>query len=83
MVLLHRSGIRNGFQVRKIREWKKQGVNVLVSTHNVKYVQQTERLVQEANAMAPVGGVFHLAVVCLANSIIEFHKRTVGRFLFL
>ena len=39
------------------------GVKVLVATHNVKFMQQTEELVSEANAMAPVGGIFHLAMV--------------------
>ena len=36
---------------------------MVVATHNVKFMQQTEELVSEANAMAPVGGIFHLAMV--------------------
>ena len=39
------------------------GVKVLVATHNVKFMQQTEELISEAKAMAPVGGIFHLAMV--------------------
>ena len=58
-----RSGVRNGYQARCIRVWRDKGVKVVVATHNVKFMQQTEELVSEANAMAPVGGIFHLAMV--------------------
>ena len=58
-----RSGVRNGYQARCIRVWRDFGVKVLVATHNVKFMQQTEELISEANAMAPVGGIFHLAMV--------------------
>ena len=39
------------------------GVKVLVATHNVKFMQETDQLINEANSMAPVGGIFHLAMV--------------------
>ena len=48
------------------------GVKVLVATHNVKFMQQTEELINEANAMAPVGGIFHLAMVNIFCSL-ELH----------
>lgn len=52
-----------GYQAKRVREWQRQGVEVLVSTCDVSTVEGTERLVAEAGALGPVGGVFHLAMV--------------------
>lgn len=46
-----------------MREWQSQGVEVLVSTSNVSTLEGAERLIVEASALGPVGGVFHLAMV--------------------
>ena len=63
LVLTSRSGVRTGYQARCVQRWRDAGVQVAVPTHNVKCVEQTRVLIKEAEAMGPVGGVFHLAMV--------------------
>lgn len=46
-----------------MKEWQSQGVEVLVSTRDVSTLEGTKRLIAEASALGPVGGVFHLAMV--------------------
>lgn len=52
-----------GYQAKRVREWQSQDVEVLVSTNDVSTLEGTERLIAEACALGPVGGVFHLAMV--------------------
>ncbi|KAM7371282.1 hypothetical protein PAMP_010767 [Pampus punctatissimus] len=70
LVLTSRSGIRNGYQAKRVREWQSQNVEVLVSTNDVSTVEGTERLIAEACRLGPVGGVFHLAMV-LKDGMLE------------
>ncbi|CAL8303726.1 unnamed protein product [Lota lota] len=70
LVLTSRSGIRNGYQAKRVREWQSQGVEVLVSTSDVSTMEGAERLVTEARRLGPVGGVFHLAMV-LKDGMLE------------
>ncbi|XP_029977804.1 LOW QUALITY PROTEIN: fatty acid synthase-like [Sphaeramia orbicularis] len=70
LVLTSRSGIRNGYQAKRVQEWRSQGVDVLVSTNDVSTLEGTERLIGEACRMGPVGGVFHLAMV-LKDGMLE------------
>uniref|UniRef100_A0A7N9B0T0 Fatty acid synthase n=1 Tax=Mastacembelus armatus TaxID=205130 RepID=A0A7N9B0T0_9TELE len=70
LVLTSRSGIRNGYQAKRVREWQSQNVQVLVSTNDVSTLEGTERLIAEACALGPVGGVFHLAMV-LKDGMLE------------
>ncbi|KAM4525814.1 fatty acid synthase [Fundulus diaphanus] len=70
LVLTSRSGVRNGYQAKRIHEWQKQGVNVLVSTSDISSLKGTEKLIAEARALGPVGGVFHLAMV-LKDGMLE------------
>lgn len=63
LVLTSRSGIRNGYQAKQVREWQGQDVEVLVSTNDVGTVEETEQLIAEASQLGPVGGIFHLAMV--------------------
>ncbi|TKS90319.1 Fatty acid synthase [Collichthys lucidus] len=70
LVLTSRSGIRNGYQAKRVREWQSQDVEVLVSTNDVSTLEGTERLIAEACALGPVGGVFHLAMV-LKDGMLE------------
>lgn len=50
-------------------EWKCQDVDVLVSTNDVSTLEGTEKLIIEATALGPVGGVFHLAMVKVQASM--------------
>ncbi|XP_040922555.1 fatty acid synthase-like [Toxotes jaculatrix] len=70
LVLTSRSGIRNGYQAKRVSEWRSQGVEVLVSTNNVSTQEGTEQLIAEAGTLGPVGGVFHLAMV-LKDGMLE------------
>ncbi|XP_056152912.1 fatty acid synthase [Lampris incognitus] len=70
LVLTSRSGIRNGYQTKRVREWQSQGVQVLVSTSDVSTMEGAERLICEASRLGPVGGVFQLAMV-LKDGMLE------------
>ncbi|KAK7919517.1 hypothetical protein WMY93_010801 [Mugilogobius chulae] len=70
IVLTSRSGIRNGYQVKRVQEFKAQGMEVLVSTSDVSTLKGTEQLISEAQGLGPVGGVFHLAMV-LRDGMLE------------
>uniref|UniRef100_A0A665X8P4 Fatty acid synthase n=1 Tax=Echeneis naucrates TaxID=173247 RepID=A0A665X8P4_ECHNA len=70
LVLTSRSGIRNGYQAKRVREWQSQDVEVLISTSDVSTLEGTERLITETRALGPVGGVFHLAMV-LKDGMLE------------
>ncbi|CAN9508637.1 unnamed protein product [Ophioblennius macclurei] len=70
LVLTSRSGVRNGYQEKRVREWRSRGVDVLVSTCDVATPDGAQRLVDQARARGPVGGVFHLAMV-LKDGMLE------------
>ena len=46
-----------------MRVWREQGVNVLVSTADITKRSGAEALIKESQSLAPVGGIFHLAMV--------------------
>ncbi|KAL4648124.1 fatty acid synthase [Arapaima gigas] len=70
MVLTSRSGIRNGYQAKRVQEWQSMGIQVLVSTSDVSSLEGTQHLIAEARKLGPVGGVFHLAMV-LKDGMLE------------
>uniref|UniRef100_A0ABI7YC33 Fatty acid synthase n=1 Tax=Felis catus TaxID=9685 RepID=A0ABI7YC33_FELCA len=70
LVLTSRSGIRTGYQAKQVREWRRQGIQVLVSTSNASSLDGAQSLIDEATQLGPVGGVFNLAVV-LRDAMLE------------
>ncbi|XP_066519867.1 fatty acid synthase [Hoplias malabaricus] len=70
LVLTSRSGIRNGYQAKRVREWRELGIQVLVSTSDVSSLEGAEHLIKEASRLGPVGGIFHLAMV-LKDGMLE------------
>lgn len=70
LVLTSRSGIKTGYQSLCIRRWREQGVSVLVSTADATSERGAKRLLEEANDLGPVGGIFNLAVV-LRDAMME------------
>ncbi|XP_077184140.1 fatty acid synthase [Paroedura picta] len=70
LVLTSRSGIRTGYQAKRVQEWKQLGVEVLVSTTDVVTLKGAQALIQEASQLGPVGGVFNLAMV-LKDAMLE------------
>lgn len=77
VILTSRSGIRTGYQSLCIRRWRELGVNVVVSTADATTEKGARRLLQEANELGPVGGIFNLAVV-LRDAMME--NQTEGDF---
>ena len=63
LVLTSRSGIKTGYQKYKLKYFHKTGINVTVSTRNICKKEEAYQLFQDINGK-PVGGVFHLAMVC-------------------
>ncbi|KAM9371273.1 fatty acid synthase [Phaethornis superciliosus] len=70
LILTSRSGIRTGYQAKRVSEWKALGIQVLVSTSDIGTLEGAQRLIEEALQLGPVGGIFNLAVV-LRDAMIE------------
>lgn len=70
LVLTSRSGIRTGYQAKRVAEWKHLGVEVLVSTNDVGTLEGAQHLITEASQLGPVGGIFNLAMV-LKDAMLE------------
>ncbi|XP_075724817.1 fatty acid synthase-like isoform X2 [Rhipicephalus microplus] len=70
LVLTSRTGVRTGYQRLCLQRWRR-AADVLVSTAEVSTEEGVRRIVEEAAAMGPVGGIFNLAVtyeaVCSAK----------------
>ena len=65
VVLTSRKGITTGYQALCVRRWQESGVKVLISTADCSTVPGTEKMIAEANALGPVGGIFNLAAVSI------------------
>ncbi|XP_019359228.1 PREDICTED: fatty acid synthase isoform X1 [Gavialis gangeticus] len=70
LMLTSRSGVRTGYQAKQIGVWKEMGVQVLVSTSDVGTLEGTQKLLDEAIQLGPVGGIFNLAMV-LRDAMME------------
>ncbi|NXD41691.1 FAS synthase, partial [Copsychus sechellarum] len=70
IILTSRSGIRTGYQAKRVEEWKALGIKVLVSTSDIGTLEGTQLLIEEALQLGPVGGIFNLAVV-LRDGMVE------------
>lgn len=63
LVLSSRSGIKNGYQARKVKFLREQKIKVCLSTEDITSEGGSRRLMEEAIEQGPVGGIFHLAMV--------------------
>ncbi|CAD6999349.1 unnamed protein product [Ceratitis capitata] len=70
IVLTSRSGIKTGYQTLMVRRWEERGVKVVVDTNDVTTSEGCKKLLQNANKLALVGGIFNLAAV-LRDALIE------------
>ncbi|XP_077868685.1 fatty acid synthase-like [Saccoglossus kowalevskii] len=70
LVLTSRSGIRNGYQSRCVKKWRDLGVQVIISTVDITETDGAEKLIKDAYQIAPIGGLFHLAMV-LKDGLLE------------
>ncbi|XP_072763054.1 fatty acid synthase-like [Anoplolepis gracilipes] len=64
VVLISRTGIKNGYQRMRVQLWKSYGVNVLIVKNiDVSNRNDCEHLLQTAERIAPVDAIFNLAMV--------------------
>lgn len=64
VVLISRTGIKNGYQRMKVRLWKSYGVNVMIIKDiDVADFKDCEYLLRTAEKEAPVDAIFNLGVV--------------------
>ncbi|GFW30822.1 fatty acid synthase [Trichonephila clavipes] len=80
ILLTSRSGIRTGYQKLCMNRWKKQGVNIIVSTENTVNMNEAKLLLQKATSIKPVGGIFNLALLCCVKFI--NHSLSLLHFIF-
>ena len=78
LVLTSRSEVRSGYQSRRITQWRRAGITVVVSTKNAANPSEAEDLIRECNALGKLGGVFNLAMVLLDGILAN---QTPDRFL--
>ena len=70
LVLTSRTGPRDAYQKLSIERLKQLGAQVLIYTKSVLTVASAGKLIQTAEQMGPVGGIFNLAMV-LRDAIFE------------
>ncbi|MDX2344472.1 MAG: SDR family NAD(P)-dependent oxidoreductase, partial [Acidimicrobiia bacterium] len=63
VTLAGRSGIKNGYQHYHIGQWRKRGVTIDVTQADVTTEEGTRQLLEQAQVSAPLGGIFHLAMI--------------------
>lgn len=77
IVLTSRSGIKTGYQKLCLNRWKKDNINIVVSTLNAAKMDDAKSLLKLAAAIKPVGAIFNLALV-LRDAFME--NQTVENF---
>lgn len=77
LVLTSRTGPRDAYQKLSLERLKQQGAHVLIYTKSVQTVASASKLLQAAEQLGPVGGIFSLAMV-LRDAILE--NQTVENF---
>lgn len=68
LVLVSSSGVCTGFQSLFMRRWKEKNIEVDVVKFDTTKPEQTEAMLQEANQLGHVAGIFHLEAVLHNNS---------------
>ncbi|XP_032678594.1 fatty acid synthase-like [Odontomachus brunneus] len=80
LVMISRTGIKNGYQRMKIKQWKSYGVKVLIiSNVDASNVKDCERMLKAAEELAPTDAIFNLAVllndkICPNHTIETFQE---------
>ncbi|XP_075726203.1 fatty acid synthase [Rhipicephalus microplus] len=70
LLLISRTGVRTGYQRLCIHRWSNVGATVLVSNEDVSTEEGARKLIENAETMGPVGGIFNLAMV-LRDALID------------
>lgn len=75
LILTSRSGVKSGYQKRKLQKWQKKGVQVIISKRDLQSEQDTADLIEETSQLKQVGGIFHLAMVRIIIYIFYLFKK--------
>ena len=73
----HCRGLRTGEQLKTIQMLQSEGVTVEVSTLDVAVRAEAQQLMADSARLAPVGGIFHLAMI-LSDRLILKHVSLPG-----
>ena len=65
LILTSRSGIKTGYQIKKIEKFREQGISINVSSLDISDQKAAADLFEFAMSLGPLGGIFHLAMVRL------------------
>ncbi|XP_065221120.1 fatty acid synthase-like isoform X2 [Planococcus citri] len=77
IVISSRTGIKNGYQSYRIHLWRHYGVKVVISTADISKRAGVKSLLEMANSLGPVAGIFNLAVILEDD---PFSKQTEEKF---
>ncbi|XP_065216159.1 fatty acid synthase-like isoform X2 [Planococcus citri] len=77
IVITSRTGIQNGYQSYRIKIWRSYGARVVISTPNITKISEVKNLLEMANSLGSVAGIFNLAVI-LKDDV--FSKQTEETF---
>ncbi|XP_037565632.1 fatty acid synthase [Dermacentor silvarum] len=70
LLLTTRSGVRTGYQRLCLHRWQKAGAKVIVRKIDASEEDGARKIIEEATAMGPIGGIFVLAVL-LRDGLLE------------
>nr|QCW07581.1 fatty acid synthase 1 [Blattella germanica] len=70
LVLTSRNGLKTGYQASRIRLWRSYGVKVIISVDDITTKSGVKTIIEKANNLGPVDGIFNLAVV-LRDALLE------------
>ncbi|KAF2904462.1 hypothetical protein ILUMI_01702 [Ignelater luminosus] len=70
LILISRTGVKNGYQASRIRIWNSYGVDTKISTADTTTKEGCIQVIEEANRTGPVEAIFNLAVV-LKDALLE------------
>jgi fatty acid synthase len=87
LVLTSRTGVKTNYQrviLNRLEDLGKKyemfKTEIIISTHNSNTMEGSKQLLEEANKLGPIGGIFHLALVLnatlLENQTIETFRET-------
>ena len=63
LVLTSRQGIKSTYQEMQVRKIREKGVDVQIVNEKCDSLESTERMLDSALQLGPIGGIFHLAMV--------------------
>lgn len=78
LVITSRTGIKNTYQEMQVRKMREEGCQVIISNETCDTLESTQKLLDQANSLGKLGGIFHLAMV-LNDSIFTNQTRRLFR----